>query len=47
MNTATKLSSNAKKSTKNRARRIPTVKKLGSVRPLRESGNPFCTSLDR
>jgi hypothetical protein len=30
----TKQSSKAKKSTKNRAKRIPSVKKLDSVRPL-------------
>jgi hypothetical protein len=43
---AAKQSSKAKKSTKNRAERIPSVKKLDSVRPLLMSMRPECLTTD-
>jgi hypothetical protein len=46
---ATKRSSKANKasnSTKNRAKRIPSVKKLDSVRPLLMSMRPECLTMD-
>jgi hypothetical protein len=40
---ATKRSSKASKSSKNPSKRIPSVKKLGSVRPLQMSLIPACS----
>ncbi|MGD0427793.1 MAG: hypothetical protein ABSC10_13820 [Candidatus Acidiferrales bacterium] len=43
---ATKQGSKPAKATKNRSKRIPSVKKLDSVRPLLMSMRPECLTTD-